>query len=197
MFEAWSRLKKEWVRRFEWEKSVWGKREKFLSRERSEKWYLIRTQPLNRNRSSMDWDICRALNLDKNEYVEVLSRIYRRLKHLDRSKKLSRIYRKETQKSRWIEIPLESVKTRRKKDSIEGNLSRSCQVWRKWVFRRRKKHIEMNATSKLLKNRSNQHIKLLKHLLTNMQSIQRSKTHTYTHTTSLTNFIFQKQVKIV
>ena len=184
MFEAWSRLKKEWVRRFEWEKSVWGKREKFLSRERSEKWYLIRTQPLNRNRSSMDRDICRALNLNKNEYVEVLSRIYWRQKHLDRSKKLSRIYRKETQKSWWIEIPLESVETRRKKGSIEGNLSRSYQVWRKWVFRRRKKHIEMNAISKLLKNRSNQHIKLLKHLLTNMQSIQRSKTHTHTHNKS-------------
>ena len=145
---------------------------------------------------SMDRDFVKIFldkeneRLDKREYVEVLSRIYRRLKHLDRSKKLSRIYRKETQKSRWIEIPLESVKTRRKKDSIEGNLSRSCQVWRKWVFRRRKKHIEMNATSKLLKQRSNQHVKLLKHLTTCMQSIHRSKKKkkkTHTHTLNKSN----------
>ena len=77
-----------------------------------------------------------------------------------------------------------------------GDLSRSSQAWRKGVLRK-EKHIEMNATSKLLKKRSNQHVKLSKHLSTYMQSIHRSKTHTHTHTTSLTNFIFQIQVKIV
>ena len=85
-----------------------------------------------------------------------------------------------------------------KKGSIEGSLSRIC--WKAVEleenrFSRREKHIEMNATSKLLKHRSNQHIKLSKHLLTYKQIIHRSKTHT--HTTSLTNFIFQKQVKTV
>ena len=45
------------------------------------------------------------------------------------------------------------------------------------------KHIEMNATSKLLKQTSKQHIKLSKYLSTYMQSIHRSKnTHTHTHT---------------
>ena len=47
------------------EKRMFGGREtEFLSRERSKKGYLIRAQPLNRNRSLMDRSICRALNLD-------------------------------------------------------------------------------------------------------------------------------------
>ena len=62
------------------------------------------------------------------------------------------------------------------------DLSRSYRAWRKGVFQRREKHIKMNATSKLLKHRSNQHIKLSKHLSKNMQSIHRYKTHTHTHT---------------
>ena len=45
------------------------------------------------------------------------------------------------------------------------DLSRSCRAWRKWVFQIREKHKEMNATSKLLKHRSNQHIKLSKTFL--------------------------------
>ena len=53
---------------------------------------------------------------------------------------------------------------------------------KKTGFSRREKHIEMNATSKLIKHRSNQHIKLSKHLSTYKQSIHRSKTHTHTHT---------------
>ena len=67
--------------------------------------------------------ICRALNLDKNQFVEVLSRIYQRQKEcldgsriyqesidqtestkncLNGSKKLSRMCRAWTQKSRWV-----------------------------------------------------------------------------------------------
>ena len=42
------------------------------------------------------------------------------------------------------------------------DLSRSCRAWRKGVFQREEKHIEMNATSKLLNHRSNQHVKLSK-----------------------------------
>ena len=39
----------------------------------------------------------------------------------------SRIYQEETQKSRWIENPSRSVEKRRKKVSIERNLSRIYQ----------------------------------------------------------------------
>ena len=85
--------------------------------------------------------------------------------------------------------------------SIEENLSRICREaveLEEKEFFKEEKHKEMNATSKLLKHRSNQHIKLSKHLSTYMQSNQDPKhTHTHTHTTSLTNFIFQKQVKTV
>ena len=42
-------------------------------------------------------------------------------------------------------------------------------------FSRREKHINMNATSKLLNQRSNQHVKLSKHLSTYMQSVDKSK----------------------
>ena len=47
------------------------------------------------------------------------------------------------------------------RESIQ-DLSRSCQAWIKWVFQRDEKNIKMNATSKLLKHRSKQHIKLSK-----------------------------------
>ena len=64
-------------------------------------------------------------------------------------------------------------------ESIE-ELSRSYWVWRKWVFQREEKHIEMIATIKLLKHRSNQHVKLLKTSLNKkMQSIHDPK-HTHT-----------------
>jgi len=70
-------------------KSAWGdlsEKRVFGVRERSEKWFLIHAKPLNRNRSSMDRDICWALNLDRNESIEVLSRICQRQKHLDGSR---------------------------------------------------------------------------------------------------------------
>ena len=96
----------------------------------------------------MDRSICQALNLDSSESVEVLLRICRRQNNLngliicreaisqtegsenwlDGSKKLSRICREETQKSRWIEIPLRSIEKKRKKGSIEENLLRSCRA---------------------------------------------------------------------
>ena len=80
-------------------------------------------------------------------------------------------------------------------ESIE-DLSRSYWAWRKWVFQREEKHIEMIATIKLLKHRSNQHVKLSKTSLNKkMKNIHDPKhTHTHTHTKSLTNFIVQKQV---
>ena len=106
--------------------------------------------------------------------------------------KLSRIYREEIQKPQWIEIAITSIEKRRKRGLIETNLSRISREaveLEKNEFFKEEKHKEMNATSKLLKHRTNQHIKLSKHLSTYMQSIQDPK---HTHTQILTNFIFQK-----
>ena len=77
-----------------------------------------------------------------------------------------------------------SIEKRRNRSWIETNLSRIYQEAVKLEekeFFKEEKHKEMNATSKLLKHRSNQHIKLSKHLSTYMQSIQDQK-HTHTHT---------------
>ena len=55
-------------------------------------------------------------------------------------------------------------------------------------------------SSKLLNQGSKQHVKLSKTSLNKkkMQSIHDPKyAHTHTHETSLTNFIFQKQVKTI
>ena len=129
VIEAWSRSKITRVEGFEWKKSVWEEKKEILLRERSEKWDLIRTQPIYRNCSLMDRSICQDLSITKSRqkwicrgaiedlsmaktlrWIENLSRIYwpdRRFRNwLDGSKKLSRIYRGETQKSRWIENPL-------------------------------------------------------------------------------------------
>ena len=57
---------------------------------------------------------------------------------------------------------------------------------KKRSFSGREKRIEMNVTSKLLKHRSNQHIKLSKRLSTYKQSIQDPK-HTHTHTQNKSN----------
>ena len=97
--------------------------------------------------------------------------------------KLSRIYREEIKKPQWIEIAITSIEKRRKRGLIETNLSRICREaveLKENDFFKEEKHKEINATSKLLKHRSNQHIKLSKHLSTYMQSTHRSK-HTHTH----------------
>ena len=61
-------------------------------------------------------------------WIEDLSRIYRLDKMLlDGLKKLSSIYQEETQKSRWIEILIKSIKKRRKRGLIEENLLRICR----------------------------------------------------------------------
>ena len=149
----------------------------------------------------MDWSIYQDLSSTKSRKKW----IYRRQKHLDGSriyqesfsqtksseilalwiKKLSRFYLRRNPKTSMNRVLLRSIEKRRKKSSIEGNLSRiyreAVELEKKWVFQRREKHIEMNATSKLLKHRSNQHINLSKHLSTYKQSIQDPK-HTHTHT---------------
>ena len=63
------------------------------------------------------------------------------------------------------------------------NLSRICQEaieLEENEFFKEEKHKEMNATSKLLKHKTNQLIKLSKYLSTYMKSIQDPK-HTHTH----------------
>ena len=103
--------------------------------------------------------------------------------------KLSRIYREEVQKPWWIEIAITSIEKRRKRGSIETNLSRIYQEaveLEEKEFFKEEKHKEMNATSKLLKHKTNQHIKLSKYLSTYMQSIQDPK-HTHTHTLNKSN----------
>ena len=143
-------------------------------------------------------------------WIENLLRIYR----LDREiRKLARWIEEAVEnlsrRNPEISMDQESVKICQEKEKERLNRresvkdrSRSCRAWKKKVFQRREKHIEMNVTSKLLKHRSNQHIKLSKHLSIDMQSIHDPKhththTHTHTHKTSLTNFIFQKQGKTV
>ena len=71
-----------------------------------------------------------------------------------------------------------SVEKRRKKGSIEENLS----SLKKRSFSKREKHKEMNATSKLLNQRSNQHVKLSKTSLNIYAKHSRSKAHTHTYT---------------
>ena len=117
-------------------------------------------------------------------WMEKLSKIYwpdRKL--LDGSKKLSSIYQEKIKKPQSIEIMIRSIEKRRKKGLIEGNLSRICREaveLEEKKFFKAEKYKKMNATSKLLKDRSNQHIKLSKQLSTYMQSIQDSK-HTHTN----------------
>ena len=58
-------------------------------------------------------------------------------------KNLSRSYRDKVQKAQWIEIVLTSIETRRKRSSIDSNLSRGVKKQSrcaKTVFQRREKH---------------------------------------------------------
>ena len=157
---------------------------------------------MNLNGSRFLSRICRTLNLDRNESVEVLSRICRQQKSdldgsricreangqiecleiwLDGLKKLSRIYWEETQKSQWIENLLRSIEKREimlDRKRIFRGFVKELSSLKKMCFQEAK-NTEMKATSKLLKQRSNQHDKLSKHLLTQKHSIHRSK-HTHT-----------------
>ena len=150
VFWAWSRLKNMWVRRFESEKEFWVEREFSIKRE-VRKWIWFRAPYINRNRNSMDRSICRDLSstnswqkwiyrgavkdlsmekitlMDQTICQESTGQTKSQEIWLDGSKKLSRIYQEVTQKSRWIEIPLRSIKKRKKKGLIKGNLLRICR----------------------------------------------------------------------
>jgi len=117
---------------------------------------------MNLNRSRFLSRICRTLNLDRNESVEVLSRICRQQKSdldgsricreaigqtecleiwLDGLKKLSRIYWEETQKSQWIENLSRSIEKRERrldrKRICRGSIEKLSSL-KKWSFSRRK-----------------------------------------------------------
>ena len=97
---------------------------------------------------------------------------------LDGSKKLLRMCRAGTQKSRWIENQSRIYRDLKKKARQKG-ICRGCvqklSSLKKEGFSRREKHKEMNATNRLLKQTPKPHIKLSKLNLTQMQSIHRSK----------------------
>ena len=197
----------EWVKWFEWEESVWGERKGFSIKREWEKMksksHLPFKYKTQLNGSKTLSRICWALNLDKNESVEMLSRICRWqnspwwIKDLWRSyradrmlrnflrwiEKLLRTYWEETQKSRWIKNLLRSIEKREimlDRKRIFRGFVKELSSLKKMCFQEAK-NTEMKATSKLLKQRSNQHDKLSKHLSTYMQSID-PNTHTHTHT---------------
>ena len=157
--------------------------------------------------------ICRALNLDRRESIMVLLRICRRQKiDLDGS----RIYREsisQTKSSKFFSMDRRSCQDSIEKKPRNLDGSRICRgsiekrermldrkesveellSQKKEGFSREEKNIKMNATNKLLKQRSRQHIKLSKHLSTYMQSIHRSK-HTHTHTLNKSNQFYISKI---
>ena len=80
--------------------------------------------------------------------------------------KLSRSYQDKFHKARWIKYALTFVKKGSPRVLTDKNLLRIyrevVELEEKEFFQRDEKHIEMNVTSKLLKHRSNQHVKLSK-----------------------------------
>ena len=98
----------------------------------------------------------RKLQLDGSKYLSSTKSqkkwIYWRQKHLDGSRSSQRFY---SRRNLETSMNRDSIKICREKEKEELNrresiedLSRSCRAWKKWVFQRREKHIEMNATSK-------------------------------------------------
>ena len=122
-------------------------------------------QDLSSTKSRQIW-ICQSAikNLSTAKvpwWIEILSRIYRPdRKFLDGS----RSYRNKVQKAWWIEYVIRSIEKRSPKGSIDRNLSRICwevvELDKKEFFKERKNTKRWMQTSKLLKHRSNQHVKL-------------------------------------
>ena len=117
----------------------------------------------------MDRDICQDLSSTKTwqmnlsrcyqrsidnkilQWIKKLSRIYRPdRKYLYGLRYLSRFYREKFSESSMDRYYDKISRDKKMKSSIERNLSRSCRGWRKKFFKRREKHIKMNATSKQL-----------------------------------------------
>ena len=140
--------------------------------------------------------ICWALNLDINESVRYCQGSVDGKTHLngsricweaieqtefseiwlDGSKKLSRIYREETLKSQWIKNLLISIEKRERR----LNRKRICR-----------RSIEKLSS---LKKMSFSRRKNIKRWMQHASDSNKDPINTHTHTTSLTNFIFQKQM---
>ena len=171
VFGAWSRPKNIWVRRFASEKQFWVEKESFLSRDKWENENWILPQLYIEKRSSMYWGFVRGAiekkprNLDGSRMsqgsVEQTKRSAEKLDGLACCWESIESKAKRLDKRGCVEVSVEKLSSLKKKS-----------------FSREEKHIKMNATCKLLKQRSAQYVKLSKHLSTYKQSIHRSKTHT-------------------
>ena len=189
----------EWVRRFEWKKCVWRERREY-SAER-EKWEmnLICASSLNIKRISMDRSIYRALSSTKSWQKWICrGSIDSKNTSMDWGSVENLLARQKV--AQWIKEAVEHLSRRDPEVSMDWDfdkinwekkkgldrresvkdLLRSYRAWRKGIFQRREKHIEMNATSKLLNDRCKQHIKSLKTSLNIYAKHSRSKTHTHT-----------------
>ena len=184
-----------------------GEKRFSIKREKWKRNQISRELYIEKKKNSMDRGAIKiywALNLDRCELIKVLSRICRRKKYLDGSTS----YREsinQTEVARWIKKAIEHLlrqsqeismdwdcvhfcRDKKKKGLINTNLSRICQgaveLEEKEVFqKKKKKNKEMNATSKQLKHRSNQHVKLSKTSLNKKNAKHSwSKTHIHTHT---------------
>ena len=138
---------------------------------------------IHARRSSTDQEAIELLlSRNQHRWIENLSKIYRLdRKFLDGS----RSYREELQISRWIENVLTFVEKRRKIGLTDRNLSRI--YWEavkldKSSFSKRGKTHKWMQSSKLLNQRSKQHVKLSKTSLNKINAKHSwSKTHTHIH----------------
>ena len=96
--------------------------------------------------------------------------------------------------ARWIKN-LSRLLSRKEKEGLDRKefVEKLSSLKKKEVFKG-EKHIKMNATSKLLNQRSNQHVKLSKHLSTYKKSIHRSKTHTHTRVLNKSNQFYISKI---
>ena len=137
--------------------------------------------------TSMDWKVVKKLLVRQklSQWIE----------------NLLRSYQDKFQIARWIEIAIRSVEKRSSRGSIDRKLSRICQeaveLDKKQFFKERKNIQKWMQTSKLLKQRSKQHFKLSEKISQQEKCKAFMIQNTHTHQTSLTNFIFKKQVKTV
>ena len=155
---------------------------------------------------------CQALIFDRWSYRGAIercpqqshldgSRSYRVYKNfLDGSRSCREAIETNSQKLRWIEIAITVVEKRRLRGSRD-----SLAIERYWEA------VEI-AQKQFFKEEKNTYMNAIKHtkdpnnILSSQKHFSKGKcqafrlkthTHTHTHTTSLTNFIFQKQIKIV
>ena len=129
------------------------------------------------------WGSVENLSMAKGWSIEDLSRIYwadrnhKKFDSMDR-RSCQEAIEKKPRNLDGLRICLETVETWRRKLDRKESIKEVSSL-KKEGFSRREKHIEINATYKLLKQTSKSHIKLSKRLLTYKHRIHRSK-HTHT-----------------